>query len=203
MARHKNGLCIEYYEKKKNDILNLFLRLKPSSTLAKLITQYQCIQQHYLNDDQTFREIFTNFYGLNNDKHLKIHKSFFFGLLHHLSFSNDDSFELYKYAIKAIGKKTKTDEVSYATKLVHTIDNTFPIVDKHVKNFFGFSTTYKFTNEHIYVLSQFYKKIVDEIKSKKKTANYFEKFRSIYQVDGRISDVKIIDFLILEQRRKI
>ena len=192
---------ISVIDKKYNNILKLLNKYSCSIRLQiiKGIVKYQLINHHVFINDETFRKIYTDFYQLYKKDNLIKKSGLYFYLLNKYLVSNIDCFEIYKLVEEKLRVETGDQQVVFSTKLVHTINHDFPIVDTNVANYFGFSTK-DVTIETLKQIYEFYQNVIQN------NQNLFDKFRSAYQIDNSISGAKIIDFCIWtfmsEEKRK-
>lgn len=105
------------------------------------------------------------------------------------------------YAVPTNSKGSKAVQFSFATKLLHTIDNTLPIFDSNVSAFYFFpEIKYKWKPEKKFAVSLLiygflekeYKRIIEHNLLESSIA----KFRSNFGLSENYTDQKIIDTLI-------
>jgi hypothetical protein len=92
-------------------------------------------------DHTRFRDLFAKFYGLNSGGLSKEFKQRYFELLFEFDSQQADVYtpllsELYNYRRRKGGYAL---QVSFVSKLVATHDDSYPMYDRHVRNFFGLS----------------------------------------------------------------
>ena len=106
--------------------------------------------------------------------------------------------ELYKVLT---AKKVNTVQFSFATKLLHTLDNELPIFDAEVSRVFHKSVSGKNKEQKIescLKINQFLIDSYSEILKDDQIKNVIKKFRSKFNIEGmnKISDTKILDFIV-------
>ena len=99
-----------------------------------------------------------------------------------------DTEQFFNYATNLLKNKTGKRYISYITKLIHTFDCSFPIIDKKVKDFFGYKSEFNF--EIIMMIKNFYDKFSKDCEQLIKT------FKDKYKMTDSISSTKTIDFAI-------
>lgn len=187
--------------KKYDDVLKLISKYSNSINpkIIKSIVIYELINRHVYIDDETFKRIYIDFYQLYKKDNLIRESGLYFYLLDKYLDSKLDCFEIYKVIEEKLRFETGDQQVVFSTKLVHTINHDFPIVDTNVAKFFGLETK----DITIKTLKQIYKMYQKVIQNNQ---FLFSKFRSEYQINDSISGVKIIDFCIWasisEEKRK-
>lgn len=169
---------------------------------------YKSIQNGFCNSDITSNNLFqikyNSFYRLNGAGLTKEFKQNYFKLLqekrHIKNFSREEIknilLELYKYKN---AKGLNCIYFSFTTKLIHTIDNDFPIYDSKIKRVFGFKSPHPYhnINEKIETyLTQHeninftYKQILEE--------NLLDSIFILFGLkfpNSALSKVKILDFI--------
>jgi hypothetical protein len=97
-------------------------------------------------------------------------------------------------------KGKNTIQFSFATKLLHTIDNDLPIFDSEVGKIFNLKVNGTDRNTKVTSCIKIYdslKIFYTELRGKEKIKAIISKFRQKFNVDaGKISDTKILDFII-------
>jgi len=148
--------------------------------------------------DLEFQRKFKVFYIMNSAGLSDKQKEKFFELL-----SNKE--KNLEYILSELYKIPRRDgknsiQFSFATKLIYTVDNTKPIYDRNVakiinKNVLGANEKEKINSciEIFNYLNELYLSLIKENKIKK----VISRFRKKFDVNkNRISDVKILDFII-------
>jgi len=151
-----------------------------------------------IEKDIEFQRKFKVFYIMNSAGLSDKQKEKFFKLL-----SNKKS--NIKYILSELYKIPRRDgrysiQFSFATKLIHTVDNTKPIYDRNVakiinKNVLGINKKEKINSciEIFDYLNELYLSLIKENEIKK----IILKFRKKFKVDNsKISDIKILDFVM-------
>jgi len=119
---------INYFDKHKQEIVK-----KLSANRWRHFRDYFLIQDKFSKGilDENFKNVFCSFYVINGPMGLNdVQKKEFFKLLS----SKENSLEkILKnlYEIPSYGKRSRLF-LSFGTKLLHTIDNTFPIYDRNI-----------------------------------------------------------------------
>ena len=169
---------------------------------------YDYIQKQFNNGDvasnTAFQKAYNSFYRLNSAGLTKIFKSNYFRLLQEKRSMNvfnrvkikDILLELYKY------KNTRglnCIHFSFTTKLIHTIDNGFPIYDSNIKKVFGLKGPYNYydTIERINIYLKQHKTI-DSIYSQIIEENLLENTIQLFELkfsNYSLSKIKILDFI--------
>jgi len=165
------------------------------------IKVYSFIKNEYAQgnvQNLVFQFVFRKFYGLDNAGLSDEMKKCFFKLLAEKQTDLKTILtELYDLHRK---KGDNSIQFSFATKLLHTIDNSKPIFDKEIE-----SVTYsrpKHSDKDIRIQSyiEFYNKLERlnaELLESDKIQTFISKFRFEFQVDKeKISDVKALDFIM-------
>jgi hypothetical protein len=100
-------------------------------TIKNSINYYSYIQKHYQDDDEDFRDIFTEFYlssqGVMRNEENRLP---FFEKMHNCA-ANKDLIDLVKELFDEL--PVNKYEFSFATKLLHTVNNASPIYDSKVR----------------------------------------------------------------------
>lgn len=158
---------------------------------------YKIIKNTVQNDDNTFRYLFSRAYGLFLNTNMVSHLNDFFDLLriNRLTTSRTNSLSLFKTISKQLKTITGTNQNVFATKLVHTISDDFPIVDSRVCEFFGIKSNQ--------IDSQLLQQIINIYSSIEKNAKtHIKKFKDTYKIkNNEISYAKIIDFCIWREMK--
>lgn len=180
----------------------------------KEIEKYRTIQQQFerLNgevaNNRDFHKEYTRFYVVKiyqADDLEEQYLDFYFNLLSNkklqaciIQFRNLHRFKkIFIYILNQIEKIVDRNEFSYATKLIHTINPSFPIYDEHIKIALGLDE----------ISSQRYKKdiswkqynqimeIYNQLLVKKDFNNLLNRFETNRDLLG-LSDFKKVDFII-------
>lgn len=169
---------------------------------------YEFINKEFQAGDVTsnrlFQSKYCSFYRLNGAGLTKEFKSYYFKLLQEKRNIKVFSREAIKnillefYKFKS-AKGHNCIYFSFTTKLIHTIDNEFPIYDSNIKKVFGFKGPYPYHSSsekiNIYlkqhgIINSTYKKIIEESLLEEVFNIFSKKFPDYY-----FSEVKILDFI--------
>ncbi|MBA3047363.1 hypothetical protein KKC83_01555 [Patescibacteria group bacterium] len=97
-------------------------------------------------------------------------------------------------------RSNNTIQFSFATKLLHTIDNNFPIFDSEVGKIFNMGVIGVGRDAKIASCIKIYDSLkiyYTELKKEEKIKEVISKFRQKFNVDTeKVSDTKILDFII-------
>jgi hypothetical protein len=145
-----------------------------------------------------FQFVFRSFYRLDNAGLSDNLKKHFFKLFAEKQTKLDIILsELYEIPTL---KKCNSIQFSFATKLLHTIDNDKPIFDKYVTSILNKKVKGKNKNEKIQSCIEIYDSLVtlhDELKKNDKIRNVILKFRSKFKVSNEeMSDTKVLDSIM-------
>ena len=176
-----------------NKLLNNKFTCERKRIIRESINSYLKIQELFKNNDSSYRELFCVYYDLNFHQQMPNIVEKYFGLMD-AERNNTDSSEIYQkveHLFKLMRKRKDQKEQQvyhvYSTKLVHTIDNNFPIIDKHIKGFLGID--HRITIATIKSIQKIYIKLQNSFK------NEIRCFRRIYCCES-ISTTKCIDFIV-------
>jgi hypothetical protein len=174
----------------------------------KSLKMYDFIKKEFLAGDITsndsFQSKYSSFYRLNGAGLTKEFKSNYFKLLQEKRnikvFSKEEIkdilLDLYKFKS---AKGYHCIHFSFTTKLIHTIENNFPIYDSKIKKFFGFKGPHPYHNNNekidIYlkqhgIIHSVYNKIIEESLLKETFNIFSQKFSNYY-----LNKIKILDFM--------
>ena len=145
-----------------------------------------------------FQFVFRSFYRLDNAGLSDNLKKHFFKLLAEKQTKLDIILsELYE--IPRL-KKDNSIQFSFATKLLHTIDNDKPIFDKYVTSIINKKVKGNNKKEKIQSCIEIYDSLVtlnDELKKNDKIRNVILKFRTKFKVSKEeMSDTKVLDSIM-------
>lgn len=172
--------------------------------LQQGLKNYQYIMQqvHAVNvsTDQTFQKTFETFYKLN--RYPKEFRNLYFKLMQEKKNQSNISFkEIYDdvkyYYNKDRGGKARK-EISFSSKLLHTLNDSYPIWDSVLtdKKHFNLRCNVETAVE---VYKQYTHKYFDHVKSSCGQI-LIELFDEEFPVYKNISDVKKIDFILWQDR---
>ncbi len=172
------------------------------------LKMYEFIKKEFLSGDITSNDLFqlkyNSFYRLNGAGLTKEFKLNYFKLLQEKRnikvFSREEIksilLELYKYES---AQGYHCIYFSFVTKLIHTIDNNFPIYDSNIKKVFNFKGPHYYHNNdkkiNIYleqhgIINSVYKQIIKE----DLLDDVFDLFNKKFS-DYSLSKIKILDFI--------
>ena len=173
--------------------------LEKKQTLNGLI-KYQSLQNDLrrinIKKDNDFQKRFNNFYKVRRNS---VWRDNFYTLLEEKKFIGITFSETLSFLYKSTGKY----EVSFASKLVATINDDLPIIDKFVLLNTGLKIPYNNTKNREVKINEIYEILNQYIKNFKESEEgiyLINKFKN-YFPDFRISTTKMID-LVLWQTRK-
>jgi len=185
---------IEEIDEKQDDILsNLdFESIAVYSFLKNVYTKGNIL------NNLVFQFVFRSYYRLDNAGLSDEIKSRFFELLAQKQ-TNLELFLSELYEIPTL-KGENTIQFSFATKLLHTIDNDKPIFDSGVAILTNIKPKGSDRNTKIRSCIEIYyslEKLYEELKEDDKIKKLISKFRSKFKVDDeKISDTKVLDFIM-------
>ncbi len=119
------------------------LNQKQVNKLNKAIGQYSSIQKEFKNNGKTldgnlkFQEVFTKLYKLSEgswNNELIMRPLFFKYFEMYRKFMNNGNMPDYWYILNDLSSISGKTEKSFASKILHTLDNTKPILDSKVLN---------------------------------------------------------------------
>jgi hypothetical protein len=151
-----------------------------------------------ITNNLLFQFVFRSFYRLDNAGLSDNLKKHFFKLLAEKQTKLDiilsDLYEIPRL------KKDNSIQFSFATKLLHTVDNDKPIFDKYVTSIINKKVKGNNKNEKIQSCIEIYDSLVtlnDELKKNDKIRNVILKFRSKFKVSNEeMSDTKVLDSIM-------
>lgn len=166
------------------------------------IAVYSFIQSEYsqgkILENYVFQFVFRRFYGLDNAGLSEKMKSHFFELLAEKQTSLETILSnLYEIQRK---KGDNSMQFSFATKLLHTIDNNKPIFDKEIESLTYSKPKRADKNTQIQSYIQLYndlERLNSELLKTEIITNVILKFRLKFRdYNDQISDVKALDFIM-------
>ena len=145
-----------------------------------------------------FQFVFRSYYGLDNaGLSDKIKKSYFELLADKQAKLEYILLELYEIPTL---KGKNTIQFSFATKLLHTIDNDSPIFDSEIGKIFKLSVSGVDRDAKIISCIKIHDSLkinYTKLKKEKKIKEVISKFRQKFNADAeKVSDTKILDFII-------
>jgi len=190
-----NDLIVKEIFKKQDKIL--------SNITQESVDVYLFLKKEYkkgnIKNNTLFQFVFRSYYRLDNaglsDK-LKVR---YFELMAEGKNNLEDIIlELYEFKNS---KKQKTIQFSFATKLLHTLDNSKPIFDAEVSRVFHKSRQGENKNEKIKSCLDIYKfleSMYSDLLKDEKIKKIILKFRAEFNVKDKneVSDTKVLDFII-------
>ncbi|MCX6720336.1 MAG: hypothetical protein NTW11_00835 [Candidatus Staskawiczbacteria bacterium] len=152
-----------------------------------------------IKNNTLFQFVFRSFYRLDNAGLSDEIKNHYFELMAEGKNNLEDILlELYEFKNS---KNQKTIQFSFATKLLHTLDNSKPIFDAEVSRVFHKSRQGKTKDEKIkscVSIYEFLKSAYSDLLQDEKIKKIILKFRSDFNVEDKneMSDTKVLDFII-------
>jgi len=185
---------IQQIDKRQDEIL--------SNLDSESIAVYSFIKTEYARGDiqknYVFQFVFRRFYGLDNAGLSDEMKTHFFELFAEKQ-TNIGIILSDLYEIPRIDKK-KSMQFSFATKLLHTIDNSKPIYDTEIGSLTYSKPKPSDKNTQIQNYIELYnnlERLDAELLKDEKIQRVISEFRLIFHVDReKISDVKALDFIM-------
>lgn len=173
-----------------------------SNIVPESIAVYLFLKNEYAKDDignnTVFQFVFRSYYSLDGAGLSSKWKKHFFELLE----QQEDSLRTILqrlYRIKTLTGRN-TVQFSFATKLLHTLDNTKPIFDLKVAKVIGETVTGVNENTRIESCIRIYKRleyIYRTLLKADKIKRVIRKFRKKFHInEEQIEDLKILDFII-------
>jgi hypothetical protein len=165
------------------------------------IDVYKFLQDEYMKgsieSNYLFQFVFRSYYRLDNAGLSDKMKESFFRLLSNKKVTLKDILsELYNIPTL---KGKQTIQFSFATKLLHTINNDLPIFDSEVGMVFNMRVKGADKNKKIDSCEEIYAKLRDlyeELQNNKQIKEIVSKFRRHFNLTTEISDGKVLDFII-------
>jgi hypothetical protein len=181
-------------DEKQDEILS---NLDTESVAVYIFLKKEFDKGNILNN-LIFQFVFRSFYRLDNAGLSDNLKKRFFKLLAEKQTKLDIILsELYEIPTL---KKYNSIQFSFATKLLHTIDNDKPIFDRYVIFLIKKKVTGHNKNEKIQSCIEIYNSLVtlnDELKKNDKIRNVILKFRTKFKVSNEeMSDTKVLDSIM-------
>ena len=181
-------------DEKQDEILS---NLDTESVAVYIFLKKEFDKGNILNN-LIFQFVFRSFYRLDNAGLSDNLKKHFFKLLAEKQTKLDIILsELYEIPTL---KKCNSIQFSFATKLLHTIDNDKPIFDKYVTSILNIKVKGKNKNEKIQSCIEIYDSLVtlhEELKKNDTIRNVILKFRSKFKVSNEeMSDTKVLDSIM-------
>ncbi len=187
-------------ESTQNKLTEYSISEMPVYNYYKVLEAYKHYRQLGSEEDKyLFESSFINFFKLNLRRGA-LDKDYFFNDLYNIFHTS------YELLLKRLKENSEEVEGSFGSKLLHTLDNSFPILDRQVKKVFGNTT--KTTDLVAYLQSVYnvYQYLIEEglLRNKAKTnaLDLFDKHyaylvNDLYLDEGIIiTDEKKIDFFI-------
>ena len=152
-----------------------------------------------ISNNFLFQFVFRSYYRLDNAGLSEEIKNVYFKLLENKQ-TKLESILLALYEIPTL-KHKNTIQFSFATKLLHTIDNNLPIFDSKVGKIFNFKVNGTNKEKKVTSCTEIYDDLIvyyAELKKEEKIKEVISKFRYKFNIgDGRVADTKILDFIKL------
>jgi|SRR3989344_8314714 len=170
------------------------LILQWNRNIRESIEVYLFIQQNFPAkiNDKFFRFVYKSFYGLNNAGLREECKNKYFKLLE----SKENSLQkilitLYEYPTL---KGYNSYQLSFATKLLHTLDNSLPIYDSNIASLFKLPPKKSDLTRCIKTYNLLKEKFGLLLKDSQ-IQEHIHKIKKTYRAE-KISDAKILDFML-------
>lgn len=187
---------INKLEKRKNDVDRYFY-------ITSVFEQNEPI-----SDNEEFKETYKTFYVMRTAGLSQQHFDKYFELLDG-QVNNLERILNELYEIKTL-KQQNSLQFSFATKLLHTVNNNLPIYDNQVKKTLGLPDPFKYSDNSRYKktkailtyyenLKMIYRQLLEKASIKKLIEDIRNKFG--WTAD-QISDVKILDFILWVHSQK-
>jgi len=187
-------------KKIKNEKEKIFNNIRKEEVTAYIFLKTEFKKDNIISN-YLFRFVFQSFYRLDGSGLSQEHKDRFFELLHEKQ-DNLSEILLELYKIKRRTKKGKHSvQFSFATKLLHTLDNDKPILDSNVNRVLKIGETKgeKRTERINSRVKQYtiLQNIIQELLITPEIKKLKDDFRKKFNVDNTdISDVKVLDFIL-------
>lgn len=179
-------------------------RIELWNSLRESVPVYLFLRDQHLQGDvssnHVFQFVFRSFYRLDNAGLSPEQKTKYFELLSK-SQTEFKTILLALYDLETL-KEQNSIQLSFATKLIHTINNDQPIYDKYVSSFTGIKYyPSKNIDNKLTKAQEKYNELCsvyqDIFLSNEKVLALVSGFRNEFRIEkNKISDVKVIDFLI-------
>lgn len=202
------GLTVIYREEKVKGIVKYVEEIydKIIESLPKTsVPVYDYIQKEFkkgdIKNNMVFQYVFSSYYGLNNAGLTYAFRTLFFEIMN--DSINEEKIDLNDVVLKLWEERNrkgkKSVQFSFTTKMVHTINNKYPIYDNQIAYLFGFRQPYhiKDFNKKMAVYSKQYDEIkysYENILKRDMLGSIIGGFRERYN-KYQISDIKILDFI--------
>lgn len=182
--------------KNQNEILS---NIKEEDVLVYLFLKKE-YEKGLIKENKIFQFVFRSFYRLDNAGLSNELKNHYFKLLSDKNVDLEEILkELYNIEILRGGKIYNTVQFSFATKLLHTIDNHLPIFDAEVSRVLKIGTSgvgkekIKSCLETYKKLNKLYGILVED----KKILMLIQKFKNKFNLkDKDMTNEKILDFIV-------
>ena len=158
-------------------------------------------QNKPISGNEEFKKTYKSFYVMSSAGLSQQHFDKYFELLDR-RVNNLETILNELYKIKTL-KQLNSLQFSFATKLLHTLDNNLPIYDNQVKKTLGLPDTYNFLDSrykktrallaYYENLKMIYRQLLEKAPVKKLIEDISKKFG--WTAD-QINDVKILDFIL-------
>ncbi len=171
-------------------------------SLKKGIEQYQSIRNRLyatnITEDTEFQNDFRTFYQMRRFYSDEFARHYFL-LLEQLKYTQNISFEMAMERVKHI---QGTYEMSFASKLAHTINPTLPIWDSVVTKHFGVRAPYSKSKDREQACCKRYEEFKEMMYRYMKSEEGREIIRQfdLKYPDSGLTDIKKIDFVLWQDR---
>ncbi len=136
-----------------------------------------------IRKNRLFQYVYSSFYGLNRALKPEMKAKYF-----ELMEKGGDI----EFIMEQLRNTTNKYHFSFATKLIHTRDNTKPIWDQYAGRVLGIGRPKENYPKKYGQLEELYVKLLESSKCKKQ----IDKFRKEFEVEGTVSNEKVLDFLL-------
>ncbi len=203
------GLSVIYKKEKVDKIINvirenedeIFKELKEDS-IAKYCFIQEEILKGNIQKNLVFQFVYTSFYGMKvaglTERFIEVYFSLMNKYYQEGNINIDDIVKLLYQEKNRKGQESL--QFSFSSKLLHTLDNSFPIYDSEISFLFEFKRPY--SSKDFSERMKTYKTQYEELKftyetiiSHKLLTNQIEIFKNKYK-NYQVPDIKILDFLL-------
>ena len=166
---------------------------KTKKGIEKYLKIMELVGKTNVAENQIFQHLFNGFYQVRRNQDWR---KTFYALMEEKKGKKTDIDEIMTYL--ADNTQRKSVELSFASKLLHTIDPSNPIYDKKVSDFLHLKGPSAYwTNEAKRIRQNENYKAVSEWYQSQQFKNYVQLFDEMFpEYAGRVGDVKKADFII-------
>lgn len=168
------------------------------------VYDYTWIMKNLKTQNEEFKRKFANFYKLNLGIKKEEDKKYFFSLLKDSLRKNNDN---YSNVLGRLSRKTGRNEMSFASKIIATVNPEMPVIDKIVLSHLKISRpSYGSLNHRkdksVYIYGEIeedYKKFLNTTKGKELMNTFNNEIQQ--QRNFKITDFKKLDFILWQTRK--